>query len=47
MNKTISINGQQIAAMVFKTSKAAEKYMSKNANSKVLFIKAGQYIVSK
>lgn len=47
MNRTVSMNGQEILAMVFKTSKSAENYMKKHDGSKILFIKSGLYIVSK
>ena len=41
------VNGVEINAVMFKTRKAAEKYRKNNMKSEYIFIKSGQYYVSK
>ena len=42
----ININGEIINARMFKTLRAAERFMLKNINSKIVFSRAHEYYVS-
>jgi hypothetical protein len=47
MKKTALVNGVEVPAMLFKTLKAKENYMSKNPSSQILIIRAGYFLVTK
>lgn len=44
MKYMATVNGEEIAVMKFKTRKAMDNYITKNKQSKIVFIKAGTYI---
>ena len=46
MTKTIKINGQLIETKVFKTSKAANNFISKKEGREVVFLRAREIYVS-
>jgi len=46
MKKLIQINGQLIEARKFATKKAADNYMTKKQNRKLLYFSSHTYIVS-
>ena len=42
----MNINGEIINARMFKTLQAAQRFISKNASSKIVFYRAHEYYVS-